>query len=375
MPSASRRSSHGRGRPTTSRRPVRGVAPPRRAVERPAGTFVAEAVEGLEPFVAAEVAGLTAEGITGPGAVRFEYAGPWRDLLTLRTAVAVHAVVTHGLPRPAALLDDGAFRAIAATVGHVRSLQPAGSYTTLRLSAAGLDSAAFHRFRERLAAETGLRDVSTEGGGGDLLLRFRRGPDGAFELLVRLSPRPLTARPWRRCNLPGALNAAIASAMAALTAPAADDVFLNLGCGSGTLLVERAALGPAGRLIGCDLDPRALACADENAQAAGLTAVELHDWDARALPLADSSVSALAVDLPFGQLLGSHTENEALYPALLAEAARVARPGARLAAITQQTRLFERSVAAPWIVERAIHLRLPTNAAPIALGLYVLVRA
>ena len=31
-----------------------------------------------------------------------------------------------------------------------------------------------------------------------------------WEVLVRLTPRPLTARPWRVCNWPGALNAVVA---------------------------------------------------------------------------------------------------------------------------------------------------------------------
>src|SRR3712207_1649985 len=92
----------------------------------------------------------------------------------------------------------------------------------------------------------------------------------------------------------------------------------------------------------------------------------------------DGSVDAIAVDLPFGQLVGSHATNEQLYPRLLAEAGRLARPGARLVAITQQFRLFERSAEAlrdTWDVERTIRVTIPTNAAPIAPRVYVLRRA
>jgi tRNA (guanine6-N2)-methyltransferase len=306
------------------------------------------------------------------GAIRFTYAGPWSALLRLRTVVAVHAILASGLPRPTVLLDDGTFRRITATIGHIRSQHPAGAFRTFRLSAAGADSSVFQRFRTRLGEATGLRETSDA---GDLLLRFRRGGDGRFELLVRISPRPLSARAWRVCNLPGALNAAVASVMAALSQPAADDVYLNLAAGSGTLLVERALLGPAGRLIGCDVDAEALDCAARNVAAAGLASVELADWDAIRMPLADGSVDALTVDLPFGQLVGSHATNAELYPALLAEAARVARRGARLVAITQQVRLLERSFdATRWSTETILRPTIPTNAGPIKPGIYVLHR-
>jgi tRNA (guanine6-N2)-methyltransferase len=281
-------------------------------------------------------------------------------------------VLASGLPRPTALLDDGAFRRITAAIGHIRSLHPAGAFRTCRLSAAGADSSIFQRFRTRLGEATGLRPADDA---GDMLVRFRRGVDGRFELLARISPRPLAARAWRVCNLPGALNAAVASVMASLTRPASGDVYLNLACGSGTLLVERALLGPAARLIGCDVDAEALACAERNVAAAGLSNAELVDWDVTRLPLADGSVDALTVDLPFGQLVGSHAANAELYPALLAEAARVARPGARLVAISQQVRLLERSVDAQhWSTEEVLRPTLSTSGGPIKPGISVLRR-
>jgi precorrin-6B methylase 2 len=287
----------------------------------------------------------------------------------------VYAVVAAGAPRPAALLDDGTLKRLLALIEHIRSLYPGGAFRAFRLSAAGADSQAFRRLRERIASDTGLADADE---GGDLLLRVRRTPRGlGFELATRISPRPLAARGWRRCNLPGALNATVAAVMADLTRPGSDDVFLNLACGSGTLLVERALTGPVGRLVGCDIDVGALACAAENVVAAGRAGVELHPWDATALPLPDASVDAVTVDLPFGQLVGSHRTNEELYPRLLAEAGRVARPGARLAAITQQLRLFERSAHEQrdtWAFERTIRLTIPTNAAPISPGVFVLRR-
>src|SRR5205085_8653979 len=114
-------------------------------------------------------------------------------------------------------------------------------------------------------------------------------------------------------------------------------------------------------VIGCDLDPEVLACARANAAAAGAEeAIELHEWDARSLPLPDASVDTLCADLPFGNLVGSHRENLALYPALVAEAARVARPGARLVVISHEVHLMEELLAGsdPWQAEQTIRVTL-----------------
>lgn len=352
-------------------------AMPRRPKPRPTAPepaeFEAEVFRGLEPLAGAELGRLGAS--VRPDSLRFRYAGPWRRLLELRTVVAVQAVVARGLARPSALLDDGTFKRLTSAIGHVRSLHPAGAFGTFRLSAAGADSPAFLRVRERIARETGLRDV---GEGGDLLLGFRHAPPARqFELAVRISPRPLSTRTWRVCNLPGALNAAVAAAMVQLAEPSADETFLNLACGSGTLLIERALIGPANRVMGCDLDMGAQACATENVRAAGVS-VELQAWDARELPMADKTVDTLVADLPFGQLMGSHEENAELYPKILAEAARVARPGGRFVAITQQVNLFERCLqrgADRWSCERTLRLELPTNAGLLKPRIYVLRRS
>jgi tRNA (guanine6-N2)-methyltransferase len=198
------------------------------------------------------------------------------------------------------------------------------------------------RLKGELAQRFGLAVAADE---GDLLIRLRRAQQGdGWETLVRLTPRPLATRAWRVCNLPGALNASLAYAMIALTEPSPSDAVLNLACGSGTLLIERLLSGRAKQAIGCDTDAAALECARLNLRAAGLDqAARLEDWDASAIPLADASVSMICADLPFGQLVGSHRENQEFYPRVFAEAARVARPGARMVLLTHEVRLLDRT--------------------------------
>ncbi len=327
----------------------------------------AEVAEGLEEIARAELRRRFGERVRffpagdppEAGALRFTYTGDLRALLGLKTALAVYLCRRFPVPRPRGLLGDEHFRALLAQVALVRALTPPGAYRTFYLSAAGSESSVMMRLKDALAAHTGLQVASHE---GDLLLRVRRPPQGeGWEVLVRLSPRPLATRPWRVCNFEGALNATVAHAMILLTRPGPEDVFLNLACGSGTLLIERLTAAPAGRVIGCDIDLVALECARANVEAAGLVGgVELYPWDARALPLPDHSVDMLCADLPFGHLVGSHVENVALYPPILHEAARVARPGARFALITHEVRLMDSLLAesALWSARKVIRVTL-----------------
>lgn len=294
----------------------------------------------------------------GRGAVRFTAAGDLRPLLGLQTVQAVYLVGRFAVPRPRALLGDEHFRVLLGLVAAARRLHPPAAFASLYISAAGADSAVLTRLRDELAARTGLEPAGEQ---GDLQLRLRRAGDSpGWEALVRLSPRPLAARGWRVCNREGALNAGVAHAMIRLTRPRARDIFLNLACGSGTLLIERLAGAPAARALGCDHDPAALACAAANVAASGHTGIELLPWDATALPLPDAGVDAVVADLPFGNLVGSHAGNLVLYPRLLAEAARVARPGARAAFITHEVRLMESllAAAAEWQVAAVLPITL-----------------
>jgi tRNA (guanine6-N2)-methyltransferase len=336
---------------TNKGRPARPAEPPPRRVE-----VIVPA--GLEPLARRELRRLGPAARLMPGeqpeVIALNYGGELRSLLALRSVTSVYVVQGFDVPRPKALLGDEQFRAIGSLCESVLRLHRPGSFQSLFVSAAGADSAVLRRLKQDLAARLGLA-VGAED--GDLLLRLRRGAGGTgWELLARISPRPLATRPWRVCNLEGALSGPVAYAMAASTAPSPDDVYLNIACGSGTLLAERLLIGPARRALGCDTSEEAVACARANLAAAGLAGrCELHGWDARALPLPDASVDVVTADLPFGHLVGSHAENLTLYPALLAEAARVARPGARAALLSHEVRLMERLLAesAEWRLESA----------------------
>jgi tRNA (guanine6-N2)-methyltransferase len=313
-----------------------------------------EALPGLEELLEQELASLAA----GPG-LRFRFDGALTSLLELRIAQSVYLVLPVAAARPSALLGEEHLRRLLAAIDAVRRLHGPAAFASFRLGAAGQRSSTFQRLAAVIAQRTGL---AYEPDSGDLLVRVRRArPRQAaprserWEALVRLTPRPLSARSWRVHNMPGALNASIAAAMVKLTRPSSEDRFANLLCGSGTLLIERLLAGPARRAVGVELDGAALEAARSNVAAARLASrVQLARADVGRLPLAGGTLDVLAADLPYGDRVGSHGDNLALYPTLLREAARVARPGARFVAITHDIRLLEaclREARSLWRVE------------------------
>lgn len=295
-------------------------------------------------------------------ALRVEYDGPLRDALTLTTAAAVFVVRHFDVPRPRSLTSgDHLARVVDAMYA---SLRVAGS-SSFRFEAAGADSAVFERLAALLHDATGLAYAPRD---GELVVRVVRGgrtgdgqgrgvaarrdeTDPGWDVLVRLGPRPLSARRWREVDFPGAANATIAAAMARLAGVRAQDRVLNLMCGSGTLLVERLLAGPAAEAVGVDDEPAALDAARANLRAAGHRAARLVRADATspddlAGALGGERFDLLLADPPWGTLHGAHARSDQVHAGLLRAAHAVAAPGARLAVLTHEVRVMERAVAA-----------------------------
>ena len=347
-------------------RPEKEAKRPALSTEIPEYLCEADVAEGLEKIARREIRTLFEDRVEWieqtekPGNLRFTYVGNLFQLTKLQMVQAIYVVRQYPIPRPKALLGDQHFKGLLAHIAAVRELSPEGAYKNFFISAAGSESSVMKRIKEELAAKIGLEPVSDE---GDLLIRLRHPPgdNQSWESLIRITPRPLATRAWRVCNREGALNAAVANAMAFLTQPKPDDVFLNITCGSATLLIERLAQETAQSATGYDLDQSALDCARRNVEAAGFAdRVSLRQGDVRSLPLADKSVDAICGDLPFGHLVGSHEGNLELYPELLREAARVTKPGGRCVLLSHEVRLMESLVddLPMWDLEQNIRVAL-----------------
>lgn len=321
-----------------------------------------EVTEGLESLARAEAEqrlGVGLQMTAGKGWLRFHTSVRPAAITRLRLAESAFAVHTFAVPRPRALLGDEHFRRLCATITAVIAGYPEPA-ATFELAAAGSDSSIMARLRAELAQATGLIDGDRKGDVQIRLFRARGEIDG-WDMLVRLTPRPLSTRDWRICSFPGALNATVAHAMAHLTRPEEADIFVNLMSGSGTLLIERLDQLGARIAIGVDIDAPKIACARRNLAAAHVSSrVQLIQADARSTPLADGCASAISADLPFGQRVGRHSENERLYPFVFTEAARIARQNALFTVLTHEVTLTEKllKAQAAWRIRRLFHLNL-----------------
>ena len=306
--------------------------------------FEIETLQGLEAFAAAELKQTLGVKLVHN---RIDYRGRLAPLLSLRTAVAVHRYERFEGRRPSVILGDQRLRAM------LRDATSSDRFTGFRISSPGKDSAAMRRVRDSVADWTGLAERAD----GDLLVRIRRDRDG-WEVLVRLTARSLSARAWRVADMPGALHASMAAVMVDLAAPRKTDRVLNLCCGSGTLIAECRR---GKHFIGIDNTPNALQAAKANLAAADRgrkvkVPTSLVQADVGKVPLTDNSIDVLLCDLPYGHAIGDHQDNRSLYPAILAEATRIAKPGARFVACTQDMRLFEASVSRHWQVENQLRV-------------------
>ncbi len=272
-------------------------------------------------------------------------------VMSLRTAGVAYLTRTFDVPRPRALLGSQQLQHALRLVLRVVEVNPRG-FEGLRLSAAGSASPVMGRLAAELADAVGL---PVDAVGGDLVVRvYRAASTSGWTVGVRLTPRPLSARPWRLARFPGALDATVAAAMVQLTGPSPSDRFVDLCCGSGTIAVERLHAGRTATTVAVDIDGRALARAHLNLSAAGVVdRTALIHADAADLPIRSAAASAVCSNPPWGHQMGTHHDNERLYPGILREAARITIPGGLFVLLSHQVRLTRRLLHEhrAWIVE------------------------
>lgn len=328
-----------------------------------ASEFEAEIIPGLQAYASDELLSRFGARVSKirnarAGFLRFRFSGGPLELRALRSVVAIYQIHHFAIPRPKALLGHQHFARLKSILSEAsRSfLQPA---RTLGIGAAGSESSVMRRLRQELAGA--LRLDSAADDKGELFVRLM--PDrraSGWEVLVRTTPRPLSAREYRLENMPGSLNATVAYVMTQVGTLPYRSTTVNLCSGASTIAIEHALAHPADRLLAVDCSGSALETGRRNAQASGGARRIRHlRADATSAPLASRSADRLYADMPFGHLIGSHEENKRLYPAILREAARLARPDAAFVLLTHEIRLMRRSLEGSlWIADREIRINL-----------------
>lgn len=160
----------------------------------------------------------------------------------------------------------------------------------------------------------------------------------------RLTPVPLSHRPYKIRRARCETDPTLAAAMVRICEPTARGRFLDPFAGTATVALERALLGPAERVVAADVNPRRVDWARANVQAAGAP-VDLVRCDAHRLPFRDRAFTRIATAPPQGDPTdGTRWEPEAL-AALLAEPFRVLEYGGTSVWLVRDWRVFERAVS------------------------------
>ena len=370
------RRSRRKQRPRTTPNARNARTDPRLAQE-----YEVETVIGLEEYARREVRrrlGKSAflEGGISEGRFTLRYDGSIRRFDELRTVTAVHRVEPFAVPRPRALLGHQHMTRLLGVIHFVLDARPGGTFRTFRITAAGAGSGVYSRLRQEIADAAGL-EPSDDAANLQIAVRRSAMDDGGWQVLLRTSPMPLSARRWRVRDMPGALNATVASVMATLVRPRPNERVLNLCCGSGTLMIERLGLGAAGSVTGVDISADALDCADANMRAAGHRAsVSLLQEDCTNLSLPDASIDTITADLPFGMLQDGSGDIASLYRSALAESARVATRNGSLVVITTRRRAILSAIeeASHWNLANEIPVSIPHRRGYIRPHIYLLRR-
>ncbi len=123
--------------------------------------------------------------------------------------------------------------------------------------------------------------------------------------------------PYRKETLPASIHPAVAAAVLryARAYLKEGDRVLDPCCGSGTLLFEREKLSACDSLTGVDIAQKAVEIARINAAAGKSRAKFVHNDLCRFI--AGKQYDEVIANLPFGNRVGNHSENETLYAALL----------------------------------------------------------
>jgi tRNA (guanine6-N2)-methyltransferase len=333
----------------------------------PVPTYLATVLPGLEPVAESELrTKLPGAAVveTLRGKLLFSSRRPPADLLQLRTVDNLYRFIARFPAGPhRAHLADLAATIAGLDLSPAEAGVPPGARVTFYVNASRAGRHTYSRFQAAEAATRGILARQRRwrrGTAEDHDLEFRLDIAGDEALLsLRLTPPSFRFRGQERLFARAALRPPVAHALVWLTTPQPADCFADPFCGSGTIVLERAAY-PARRIIGGDRSPEAAATARHNlaqlaagadsaagsrAERAGASGPAIMRWDARRLPLAAASFDRVATNLPFGHQILSPEAILSLYRDLARELERVLTPTGCAILLTDQVDALERAAA------------------------------
>lgn len=157
---------------------------------------------------------------------------------------------------------------------------------------------------------------------------------------------------YRKRTVAASSHPTIAAALVRVSPRRDDDVMWDPFAGAGAELVERAVIGPYARLVGTDVDERAVNAARANLDAAGVRGASVTRGDA--LVTAPAGITSIVTNPPMGRRVqrGAHVT---VLERFVHHASTVLAPGGSLTWIVPEPRALEGATKhAGFTVERGL---------------------
>ena len=216
--------------------------------------------------------------------------------------------------------------AVLPVIGEVRAL-PATPLFSVTASHVGKRNYSSDEIKQHVAdALTASRPWQYTQNDADADLNVRLFIEGeGVDVGARLAKGPLYKRDYAVADYPGSLKPPLAAALIRIAAPRAGQILLDPFCGSGTILLESLPLGL--QILAGDISSHAVeSCRNRN--------LDVRQWDARSLPLEDSSVDRIVSNLPWGDQSVIKTESAGFYHDICREMERVLKPDGKIVLLT-----------------------------------------
>ena len=217
-----------------------------------------------------------------------------------------------------------------------------------------------YRFRLETGGREGTAEMAVQieaSSGGQLLnapghyeceLRLAQAEGGRVFPYLKLFTAEDHRYDYRKLSIPASIHPAAAAGLMWLAKPYLKKgaAVLDPCCGSGTLLQERARLSEArpSRVIGCDISAKALDAARANSAVANQLPRQIWIHSDLAKLSLKEPVDELFANLPFGNRVGNHESNVALYRKLADKIPEWVKPGGVAVLYTMEGKLLEKEL-------------------------------
>jgi len=332
--------------------------------------YYAMTVPGLESLARVDIQSCLEDANLldeSPGKLVFSYSGTYEKLLRLRSVdnIFIHIGTISGITRSRNSLGE-IFRQVSSfemdDALRIHKEAHGGKGKKLLTFRVVSTMVGRHNFR-RIDAQKAVEACLTKKHGWRFsldspTLEFRMDLDEDSVLLgLRLTDNRIHRKGYKVSHVPASLSPSAAYCMVLLSDPKPSDVFADPMCGAGTIIAERTMAGRYSRIIGGDIDAKAILSAQKNT-GSGRLSPDLMRWDALRMPLGNHVIDKIVCNLPFGKQT-EKLEHEYQYLDFFKESYRVLKPRGKMVILSSEPELTKNLKKSPYFsIERIIKIDL-----------------